>query len=204
MSRYIVEWICTLYKITCLCSLWSSRPLNETKSLCVTLVTSHWACGTKRSYSIKLIHKIASIYVLITAFCDNMNALIHIIHCCVSVMLYFQVRPDIWLFRLQRNQTLLHCLWLRGIDSCCVCREDAFCRWSWGWVTGACATGFVGLVCWVVDKAVRSRLAAALNNEGQLCRGQRPGNTIYIHTECVRGWRREIMLLGDATAIIYY
>lgn len=128
-----------------------------------------------------------------------MNALIHIIHPHVSIMLTFQVRPDIrhsptflcpplWNeYRLQRNQTVLRYLWLRGIVGCCVSQEDAFCRWSWRWVTGARATGFVvGLVCRVVDKAVGSRLAAVFNIESQLCGGQGPVDTVYMHTESVR------------------
>lgn len=104
----------------------------------------------------------------------------------------FHCPPLLNEYRLQRNQTLLRCLWLHSIDGCCVSWEDAFCRWRWGWVTGAGATGFVvGLVCRVVDKAVGSGLAAVLNIEGQLCRGQGPVDTVYIHTECVRVWRRE-------------
>lgn len=74
--------------------------------------------------------------------------------------------------QLQANQTLHFRLWLHGIDSCYVSRERAFCRWSRGRVNGAAAAGLVvGLVDRLIDKAVRSRLAAVLNTDGQLCRG---------------------------------
>ena len=88
--------------------------------------------------------------------------------------------------RLQANQTLLFRLWLHSIDSCHVSWEEAWCRWSWRWGSGAAAGGWlVRLVDWVIDKAVGSRLTAVLNTDGQLCRGQGPVVTIHIQAEHV-------------------
>lgn len=102
------------------------------------------------------------------------------------VTLAITVAATVMLEELQANQTLLFRLWLHSVISCYLSWEKAWCRWSWGRVSGAAAAALVvGLVGRVIDEAVGSRWTAVLNTDSQLCWAQGPVNTIHVHTEHV-------------------
>lgn len=84
---------------------------------------------------------------------------------------------------LQANETVLFCLYLGGIDNRHLGWVKSLHRRSRGWGGGAAAATLVtGLVPWVIDKAVGSRLKAVLDIDSQLCGFQRPLITIREHT----------------------